>query len=53
MNQVNERIGSDYKPFNYYGAPDAENVIVAMVPCASAPRKSWTTSTLPVRRLAS
>ena len=30
MNQVNERIGSDYKPFNYYGAPDAENVIVAM-----------------------
>ncbi len=30
MNQVNERIGTDYKPFNYYGAPDAENVIVAM-----------------------
>ena len=30
MNQVNERIGSDYKPFNYYGAPDAEYVIVAM-----------------------
>ena len=30
MNQVNERIGTDYKPFNYYGAPDAEYVIVAM-----------------------
>ena len=30
MNQVNARIGSDYKPFNYYGAPDAEEVIIAM-----------------------
>ena len=30
MNQVNDKIGTDYKPFNYYGAPDAENVIVAM-----------------------
>lgn len=30
MNQVNERIGSDYKLFNYYGAPDATHVIIAM-----------------------
>ncbi|HZJ78302.1 MAG TPA: pyruvate:ferredoxin (flavodoxin) oxidoreductase [Clostridia bacterium] len=30
MNMVNERIGTDYKPFNYHGAPDAEKVIVAM-----------------------
>ncbi len=30
MNKVNEKIGTDYKPFNYYGAPDAERVIVAM-----------------------
>ena len=30
MNQVNDKIGTDYKPFNYYGAPDAEQVIVAM-----------------------
>ncbi|MBC5786452.1 MULTISPECIES: pyruvate:ferredoxin (flavodoxin) oxidoreductase [Clostridiaceae] len=30
MNKVNEKIGTDYKPFNYYGAPDAEHVIVAM-----------------------
>ena len=30
MNQVNEKIGTDYKPFNYYGAPDAEKVIIAM-----------------------
>ena len=30
MNQVNAKIGTDYKPFNYYGAPDAERVIIAM-----------------------
>ena len=30
MGKVNEKIGTDYKLFNYYGAPDAERVIVAM-----------------------
>ena len=30
MNKVNEKIGTNYKPFNYYGAPDAEKVIIAM-----------------------
>ena len=30
MDEVNRRAGTDYKPFNYYGAPDAERVIVAM-----------------------
>jgi len=30
MNKVNEMIGTDYKLFNYYGAPDAEKIIVAM-----------------------
>ncbi len=30
MDKVNEKIGTNYKPFNYYGAPDAERVIVAM-----------------------
>jgi len=30
MNKVNEKIGTDYKLFNYYGAPDAERVIIAM-----------------------
>ena len=30
MNKVNAKIGTDYKLFNYYGAPDAENVIIAM-----------------------
>ncbi len=30
MNMVNEKIGTDYKPFNYVGAPDAEKIIIAM-----------------------
>ena len=30
MERVNAKIGTDYKPFNYYGAPDADRVIVAM-----------------------
>jgi pyruvate-ferredoxin/flavodoxin oxidoreductase len=30
MNQVNAKIGTNYKLFNYYGAEDAEQVIIAM-----------------------
>ena len=30
MGKVNEKIGTNYQLFNYYGAPDAERVIVAM-----------------------
>ena len=30
MAKVNEKCGTDYKLFNYYGAPDAEKVIIAM-----------------------
>ena len=30
MDKVNEKIGTNYKLFNYYGAPDAETVMVAM-----------------------
>lgn len=30
MNKVNEKIGTNYKLFNYYGAPDADRVIIAM-----------------------
>ena len=30
MDKVNAEIGSDYKLFNYYGAADAEHIIIAM-----------------------
>ncbi len=30
MHKVNEKIGTNYELFNYYGAPDAEHVIIAM-----------------------
>ena len=30
MDEVNRRIGTDYKPLNYYGAPDAKQVLIAM-----------------------
>ncbi len=30
MNMVNEKLGTDYKLFNYYGAKDADRVVVAM-----------------------
>ena len=30
MDKVNAKLGTDYKPFNYYGAPDADRVIIAM-----------------------
>ena len=30
MDKVNEKLGTNYKLFNYYGAPDADRVIIAM-----------------------
>ena len=30
MGKINEKLGTDYQLFNYYGAPDADRVIVAM-----------------------
>ncbi len=30
MDKVNAKIGTNYKLFNYYGAPDADRVIIAM-----------------------
>ncbi|HIW97588.1 MAG TPA: pyruvate:ferredoxin (flavodoxin) oxidoreductase [Candidatus Tidjanibacter gallistercoris] len=30
MQQINAITGRDYKPFTYYGAPDAERIVIAM-----------------------
>jgi len=30
MNEINKITGRDYKPFNYYGDPEADRIIVAM-----------------------
>ena len=30
MGKINEKLGTDYKLFNYYGAPDADRIIIAM-----------------------
>ena len=30
MGEISKLTGRDYKPFNYYGAPDAERIVVAM-----------------------
>ena len=30
MGKINEKLGTDYQLFNYYGAPDADRVIIAM-----------------------
>ena len=30
MGKINEKLGTDYRLFNYYGAPDADRVIIAM-----------------------
>ena len=53
MGKINAKIGTNYQLFNYYGAPDADRVIISMAPSATWPRKSSTTSTLTARRSAS
>ena len=30
MKKINEKLGTDYGLFNYYGAPDADRVVVCM-----------------------
>ena len=30
MKEISKITGREYKPFNYYGAPDAEHIIIAM-----------------------
>ncbi len=50
MGKVNAKLGTDYQLFNYYGAPDADRVIVAMGSICDVAKKSSTTSPLRARR---
>ena len=40
MQKISQLTGRDYKPFNYYGAPDAENVLVVMGSSAGCIRET-------------
>ena len=40
MDEINKLTGRDYKLFNYYGAPDAEEVVVAMCSITEALRET-------------
>ena len=40
MDEINKITGRDYKLFNYYGAPDAEEVVVAMCSVTEALRET-------------
>lgn len=40
MNEINRLTGRDYKPFNYYGAPDAEKVVVLMGSAAETAKET-------------
>ena len=40
MNEINKLTGRDYKLFNYYGAPDAEEVIVVMCSASEAVKET-------------
>ncbi|MCK5884071.1 MAG: pyruvate:ferredoxin (flavodoxin) oxidoreductase [Bacteriovoracaceae bacterium] len=40
MNEISKLTGRDYKPFNYYGAADADRVIVAMGSVTSTVRET-------------
>ena len=43
MGKVNAKLGTNYQLFNYYGAPDADRVIMPWAPSATWPRRSSTT----------
>ena len=54
MDEINKLTGRDYKLFNYYGAPDAEEVIVVMCSASEAlketVRSRLSTSRMPSRQ---
>ena len=43
MAKINEKLGTNYDLFNYYGAPDADRVITLWAPSATLPKKLLTT----------
>ena len=53
MGKINAKLGTNYQLFNYYGAPDADRVIIAMGSICDVPRRSSTTSMPTARRWAS
>ncbi|MBN2893645.1 MAG: pyruvate:ferredoxin (flavodoxin) oxidoreductase [Bacteroidales bacterium] len=40
MKEITKLLGREYKPFTYYGAPDAENIIIAMGSVAETIRET-------------
>ncbi|MBQ1422990.1 MAG: pyruvate:ferredoxin (flavodoxin) oxidoreductase, partial [Lachnospiraceae bacterium] len=40
LNKINEICGTDYKPFNYFGAEDAEHIIITMGSSAGVVREA-------------
>ena len=44
-------VGRKYELFEYFGAPDAERVIILMGSGAKSPRKPWTRWSRRARRL--
>ena len=44
MGEISEMTGREYRPFTYYGAADAENIIVAWDPSPRPSRRQSTTS---------
>lgn len=40
MEEINKLTGRDYKPFNYYGAPDAERAVVVMGSAAETAKET-------------
>lgn len=45
MDKINAIAGTNYKPFNYYGDPEAEDVIISMAPPAASSGRPWITGT--------
>lgn len=52
MNEISKITGREYKLFSYYGADDAERIIIAMGSVTEVPARPSTTSTAKARKSA-